>query len=882
VSGVSVPAWLCPVLFLAALKVAAGLVSFALGLVPPPIVADAPPPGWNLLTITVFSATGLFLIFGGRRDRRASYLGALYFLIASAFADQPMDGISGALPGRAGALVDTVVGAQVEAFVPLLVWLFARDFPEAPSGARLRQVIRLGIGISLVSGAILFAINVALALEPLTGGFAPEILGYADRNGRLFHSSLLLVAFLGLPSIIAKARVARPIERRRVGLFAGALALGLGPVSLALLAEVFFPAYRSTVTDPSIQPFYDAVIYFLLLSVPVTTSYSVIVDHVLDVKLVVRTALQYALTRYGVIVLTSVPFAGLILYFYRHRTHTVGTLFAGPRPLAMLALGVLGLLGLKMRRRLLDAVDRRFFRERVDARRTLVALAETTRRATTIPELAAVLSREIDRALHVETVAVFVRKPMSQEFVAPDGSRRPLRTSWTLALLISGSPEALDVDLNHPRSPFGRLPEDEREWLADAACRLLVPMLDREGMLIGLITLGEKKSELPFDQDDRELLAAVSAAGAVALDNLLLRAPTPRSEFPTAAIPGTLASADRSEVSLAGDELAAECSRCRRFQAPDADLCAFCAGPLVPATVPYTLAGKFRLDALIGSGGMGVVYLATDLALDRPVAIKTLPRVSPDYAMRLRREARVAALVSHPNLATIFGIETWRGIPMLIFEFVQAGTLADRLAEGSRPPAEVVRMGITLGDVLTRAHAAGIVHGDIKPSNIGFQHDGGIKLLDFGVARFLRDPAVLISRDSFVRANAETRPIEEIAKPAADTTRLFGTLAYLSPEALAGDPPNPLFDLWSLALVMYESLAGRNPMATSNGLDTIRLITAAQLPDIRQEASACPPALGEFLMRALARNPAARPASAMEFRDLLEQIAGERPLVGHP
>src|SRR4029453_7615730 len=103
-----------------------------------------------------------------------------------------------------------------------------------------------------------------------------------------------------------------------------------------------------------------------------------------------------------------------------------------------------------------------------------------------------------------------------------------------------------------------------------------------------------------------------------------------------------------------------------------------------------------------------------------PVAVKTLPRISPEAALRLRREARAAARIVHPGLAQIFGAETWRGTPMLIFEFLEAGTLAERLAVRPLSPVETVRMGVAVADVLERAHASGILHADIKPSNIGY------------------------------------------------------------------------------------------------------------------------------------------------------------------
>ena len=316
--------WLGVLLLLAILKVAAGLAGYAFGVVPAPKVPDAPAPIWNLLTIVAFSATASILLLGGRRDRRAVYLGGLYILIAAAFADHAASGISAGLPHAAAALFNTTIGAEVDAFVPLLIWLFAAGFPEAPCSPQLARIIRLGILVSLLSGAALVAANAALALQPLTGVAVPGVFGYARRSAFLFHAWVLPLAVAGLLPILLKASGARATERRRVGVFAAALALGLGPVALTLLAEAFSPAYRKLVTGVSIQPFYDASIYLLLISVPITTTHSVLVEHVLDVKLVVRKTLQYALTRYGVIALTGVPFAALAVYLYWPSVGTAG------------------------------------------------------------------------------------------------------------------------------------------------------------------------------------------------------------------------------------------------------------------------------------------------------------------------------------------------------------------------------------------------------------------------------------------------------------------------------------------------------------------------------------------------------------------------------
>ena len=223
--------------------------------------------------------------------------------------------------------------------------------------------------------------------------------------------------------------------------------------------------------------------------------------------------------------------------------------------------------------------------------------------------------------------------------------------------------------------------------------------------------------------------------------------------------------------------------------------------------MPHTLRGTFRLEQRLGAGGMGVVYRALDLNLGRDVAIKTLPRMGAAQAQRLRKEARAMAMVAHPNLATVYGIETWRDVPFLVEEYLAGGTLAHKLSLRRLSLAEALQLGITLADALEHLHGARILHCDIKPSNIGFTQHGVVKLLDFGLARLLRDrrpPAEVVTA---------TSPVEDAPTlVAASASGAFaGTPHYMSPEAVQGGRPSPVYDVWGLSVVLFEAIAGHRP-----------------------------------------------------------------------
>jgi serine/threonine protein kinase len=281
----------------------------------------------------------------------------------------------------------------------------------------------------------------------------------------------------------------------------------------------------------------------------------------------------------------------------------------------------------------------------------------------------------------------------------------------------------------------------------------------------------------------------------------------------------------------------------------------------------------------VGAGGMGVVYRAQDLVLARDVAIKTLPRVSPERAMRLRREARAMAVVQHPNLALIYGVESWNGVPVLVCEYLDGGTLRDRLVRlGVLEWREVLELGVTLTRVLEQMHHVGVLHRDVKPSNIGYTRKGVLKLLDFGLARILSDTRAPSGRlePDFQELSGDTTPGHGGMSLASSTfsSHIAGTPAYLSPEAVRREPPEPSFDLWSVSMVLYEAVTGMNPVAGANVWETMALISKHEIPDAREARPDCPSAIAELLNQLLSANKRRRPASATEMRFELERALG--------
>ncbi|MCB1035819.1 MAG: serine/threonine protein kinase, partial [Acidobacteria bacterium] len=424
------------------------------------------------------------------------------------------------------------------------------------------------------------------------------------------------------------------------------------------------------------------------------------------------------------------------------------------------------------------------------------------------------------------------------------------------------SREPLEVDMEKAGRQLPHLSSSDRDWLIDGAFHLLVPIVSFDGVLLGVIAMGEKKSGLPILKEDRQLLAAIANSAALALEVQRLRREGA----------GDGSSIDTPIPSLPTASPAQECFGCGRLYLPHNQTCPTCERELEPALVPYVMPGRFRFERRLGAGGMGVVYRAVDLSLSRPVAIKTMRRVSVDDALRLRREARAAAAVVHPNLALIYLVESWQGNPMLIMEYLEKGTLSDRLSREVLAPQETLALGAAMASALEKLHSANILHRDLKPSNIGYSLDGTPKLMDFGIARLqfdIRREAAVLTDGPTAVPGLDSMGWANMGTPATASRQLVGTLHYLSPEAVHGLPPDPTFDLWSLTAVLYECLTG-DRIFRGTLAEVMSAIGKAEIPPLSDRRPGCHPMLVDFFFQALHADRSRRPVSAGELREQLE------------
>ena len=861
---------------LALVKAVAGLAAWLASFRSAPVDIYFP-TGLYPFYMLEFGATAALLILGGRADRRAQSLGFFFLTAVTAWTDHPLQA-AGALfpPGDpAAALIALLGSVKPGALMAFYLWSFARDFPAPPSSPEIGRRVDVMIAVSATVGAVLFGLNLLLpwlattALGPFASQFAPM-------RGKGFYFGIIMpLTTAAAVYLVWRGSVQEPAANRRLRVFLWGVACGLGPLFAEVLLELLPFGYRDwTLVHPRYKLANIYTVSALTLLMTAGTVYATLVHRVLDVRLIARRAVQYALARFSALTLAAVPSLALVLYLYHHRDKSLSELFSGNRVLLLLTAASVGAATLRYRRTLLDAVDRRYFREQYDARQILTMLVERIRAISDSASLASLVAREIDLALHLEGIALLVLEERSGMLIDPRRRTTRLDASSALALLVSNASDPLATDLADPRSPLAYLPEKDRQWLADSGFLLIVPILARDGSLLGFIGLGPKKSGLPFLKEDKQLLHAIASSAAWVLE-LAQGHSTGHSKGGPRRLPPP-DELDDTLPAVPVAELAKECTNCGTLFPSYTVFCANCSRRLELSHVPYVLPGKFRFEKRIGIGGMGVVYRGADLALGRPVAVKTLRRVSPEDAMRLRREARTAAAVSHRHLAPVYGMETWQGTPMLVLELLEGGTLAHRIEKGRMTALEMAELGIAMADALAQLHASDILHRDIKPSNIGFTRDGVPKLMDFGIARATFDlrrdhllGAVENDEDSFLPATAVWN---QSPTSLTLTKQLVGTLSYLSPEAINGDTPTVNFDLWSLAVVLYECLLGRKIFSGGDPKQLMNRIRMGRVPELDQVLPNADEALGEFFRFALHKTLSRRPGSAVEMRQRLEAV----------
>ncbi|HEU5250439.1 MAG TPA: protein kinase [Thermoanaerobaculia bacterium] len=275
--------------------------------------------------------------------------------------------------------------------------------------------------------------------------------------------------------------------------------------------------------------------------------------------------------------------------------------------------------------------------------------------------------------------------------------------------------------------------------------------------------------------------------------------------------------------------------------------------------------GPYEILAPIGAGGMGEVFRARDARLGREVAIKILPESladNPRALARFEREARAVAALSHPNILAIHDFGRESGLAFAVMELLEGESLDRRLAREELPWKKALEIGAAVADGLASAHARGIVHRDLKPANVFLTREGIVKILDFGLAR----------QDEVSGAEETARPT--VLAPATEPGAVLGTVGYMSPEQVRGEPADARSDIFSLGCVLYEMLTGRRAFREKAAAETLASILRDHPKEVSESVRSVPSGVDGVVRRCLEKSPDERFQSARDLAFALREILG--------
>jgi len=589
--------------------------------------------------------------------------------------------------------------------------------------------------------------------------------------------------------------------------------------------------------------------------IPVATGYAILKHRLFDIHVVLRRGLQYLVARNILRIVLALPALALLYSLVTNANRTVGEVVLHNS--IFIALVVLIAIVLRFRQRLGAWLDRRFFREGYKQEQILLALIDDLRNLDSIPEMGERVALKLTAALHPESVYFFYHSPKEHAFVRgfgtderADGLQIPEGSA--LPALLTNSDRAMSVE----SFPSDGVPLMSWSWLYTLRIDLAVPMNRADGSPVGFLLLGRKKSEEPYSPTDRSLLLGLARAMAVSCENLLLQERVLNQQRSNEQM--------RARVEGISTAWLQECPDCGRCFDSSVRTCSIDGTDLVLSSpVHRLLDNRYRLDRVLGRGGMGTVFEALDLRLNRQVAIKIVQAgrtTNPAWLRRFTREARALAKLNHENIVLThdFGVVEDE-VAYLTMEFVSGTTLRAELDRGPMSPSAAAEVFRQLLEGVKAAHVAGIVHRDLKPENVLMtrMHDGlrRVKIADFGIAKW------------------QVPDVESASLTLPGT--IVGSLRYMSPEQLDGLPVDARSDLFSIGVMAFEALTGKPPFAGSSYAE--RMASIAQGSERLGSALSSAPALRETLCRCLARERNDRFSTAAELQtELIPRIADSR------
>ncbi|MGH9947763.1 MAG: protein kinase domain-containing protein, partial [Pyrinomonadaceae bacterium] len=478
--------------------------------------------------------------------------------------------------------------------------------------------------------------------------------------------------------------------------------------------------------------------------------------------------------------------------------------------------------------------------------RLLRGLIENVKESDSMIKLSRLVSSQIQAAIHPKSIHFFYEDQTNSEFslgftTAENSGKMRLAADSPLLHFMRSRNSTVEF----PSAETEELPTAELEWLRQIETNLIVPMHGTDDNLVGFFSLGEKLSEIPYTNRDKELLETLADQIALVHENINLK-DRMRSDLRI-----------RNEVLSrfeAGDvNLLKECPRCGRCYDRTDTKCDDDGAELTfSLPVERTIEKRYRLQRLIGKGGMGAVYEATDERIGRSVAVKILSSSlfgNREAQRRFEREARTSGQLSHRNIVAIYdyGVLSTEGA-FLVMELVRGETLSNVLrSERTLETNTVVDWFEQVLNGLEIAHNSGIIHRDLKPDNILVARDDNadrLRILDFGLARFNKSDV----------EGSVTMP-----------GTVMGTLGYMSPEQLQGQRAAERSDLFSVGVIIFECLYGKRPFPGRTYLEIVQSMNQPRNFDLAEP-------FGSFFQTALADDPVLRFSNAATMKETLRGL----------
>jgi hypothetical protein len=699
--------------------------------------------------------------------------------------------------------------------------LFSLSFPKPLLHHRWAWMMLAVLATPLLGFAIIFDYIVLFAPERAVDAFPGWL--------RVITGIDAPVAFLAPMVILAVSyfKLREVNERRRIRL----VILGLLLFLVDLLAAFVFSlsSKTSALSAIAVSP-----LVFGLAQVPFTicVAYAVLRQRLFQVSFIVRQSLQYAAAR-GVLLIPIPILAGILIFdLVVHKDQPFGVLLS-QHGWAYALMGVVGMVAHKKKSQWMEVLDRRFYREHYNAQQLLRQTVDEIRASSNLAEVAPKAVARIEQALHPEFVAMLMREgtePLYRSIASapPDVYPRGLSAESKLMSAFRLFAKPLQISLAESGWLKQQLPSEDTNFLRDTRIDLMVPIVTAPHGREALMVLGPKKSEEPYGGEDQELLSGIGSALALLLERPVTSA-------------------------LGGFE---ECPRCGLCYESGMGRCSNEGAQLTRSQFKRLLTSRYRLERRLGRGGMGTVYKATDISLERSVAVKLIREdlvTSDEAAERFRREAKAAAAFAHPNLVTVhdFGVDSDTRV-FLVMELLEGYTLRQRFEQQKQfatPQVLQIIGGVCAG--LEAAHENGLIHRDLKPENIFLVQSGGgevAKILDFGLAKFLVSPA-----------NPAAATVETVAGV------LMGTPQYMSPDQLTGEVASAAWDIWALAVIAYEMLTGAHPFPAISVGQMHHSIVNGRFTPLSTHLPDPPAEWQQFFERTLSPKTAVRPHSAKEF-----------------